>query len=403
MAEATLAPDRNRIRRFTRLQIVEHWVQMVSFVVLAVTGVPQRYTGAALSKWTIDALGGIEAVRIVHRVFATILMLAVVYHVGAIVYRKYVLSRPRMMLPARDDLRAFAGSVRHALGFAEEPPRQGHFTWEEKVEYWSLVWGTVLMIVTGFLLWNPIATTSLLPGDFIPAAKAAHSGEALLAVLAVLVWHVYHVHIRELNMSMFTGFMTRKEMEDEHLLELEDIDAGRGMGITDPEEIERRAKRFYPTFGLVAVVLLVGIWVFISFEETAITTIVPIEQAAIFAPVETTAGPQTTTTTPSDTTVPPETSTTTVVAAAVTWDAVVGALFDPACTGCHGAAATSGLDVSSFAAAVAGGNRGAGVEPGDPDGSVIVQIMEAGGHPAMLSADDIATLRDWIAAGAPEG
>jgi formate dehydrogenase gamma subunit len=397
MSEAMLATPGERIRRFSTAQIAEHWVQVVAFVVLAVTGLPQRYSGAALSKSLIDGLGGIEAVRIVHRVSATILMLAVVYHVGAFGYRRYVTGRSQQMLPKKGDLRALVGSVRHTLGFQQDPPAQGRFTWEEKVEYWSLVWGTVLMIVTGFLLWNPIATTSVLPGDFIPAAKAAHSGEALLAVLAVVVWHVYHVHIRDLNMSMFTGFMSREEMADEHPLELEAIDSGEAPGITDPEEIARRSRRFYPAFGTIAVGLLIGIWVFVAFEETAITTIAPIEAPTIFAPVETTS------TTGGVSTTVTAAPTTTVVAAEVTWDGVVGAFFEPACTGCHGSAVqTSGLDLSSFAGAVAGGNRGGGVVPGDPDGSVIVQIMEAGGHPAQLSAEDLGALRDWIASGAAE-
>ncbi len=73
------------------------------------------------------------------------------------------------------------------------------YTWEEKVEYWSLLWGTIVMIVTGFMLWNPIATARFLPGEFIPAAQVVHGGEALLAILAVLVWHFYSVHLRQLQ------------------------------------------------------------------------------------------------------------------------------------------------------------------------------------------------------------
>ncbi len=82
------------------------------------------------------------------------------------------------------------------------------------------------MIITGFMMWNPIATARFLPGDFIPAAKAAHGGEALLAVLAIIVWHMYGVHIKHFNKSMFTGKISEEEMLDEHPLELADIKAG---------------------------------------------------------------------------------------------------------------------------------------------------------------------------------
>ncbi|MCZ7666212.1 MAG: hypothetical protein M5U34_02700 [Chloroflexi bacterium] len=59
----------------------------------------------------------------------------------------------------------------------------------KKIEYWAVIWGTAVMILTGFTLWNPIAITQFLPGQFIPAAKTAHSAEALLAVLSIVVWH----------------------------------------------------------------------------------------------------------------------------------------------------------------------------------------------------------------------
>ena len=89
--------------------------------------------------------------------------------------------------------------------FKVEPPQEARYTFGEKVEYWSVVWGTVIMAVTGFMMWNPISTLRFLPGEAIPAAKAAHGGEAVLAVLAIIIWHFYHVHIKTFNKSMFTG------------------------------------------------------------------------------------------------------------------------------------------------------------------------------------------------------
>jgi hypothetical protein len=83
------------------------------------------------------------------------------------------------------------------------------------------------MTITGFMLWNPIATTELLPGSIIPAALAAHGGEALLAVLAIVIWHMYNVHIKSFNPSMFTGWLPRDQME-RSTLELERLElAGR--------------------------------------------------------------------------------------------------------------------------------------------------------------------------------
>jgi formate dehydrogenase gamma subunit len=220
------AAEKRKYLRFPVLYRIEHWVQFASFTILALTGLPQKFSEAAISKNFIGLLGGIEIVRTIHRAAATILMVAVVYHIGAVLYRMYVKRYQPSMLPTMIDVRNAIQAVRYNLGQARSRPQQGRYTFEEKVEYWAFAWGTVVMVITGFMLWNPIATARFLPGQFIPAAKAAHGGEALLAVLAIILWHMYHVHIREFNRSMFTGYMGEQEMLHEHPLELADIKAG---------------------------------------------------------------------------------------------------------------------------------------------------------------------------------
>lgn len=362
----------------------------------------QRYPGASLSQGIINLLGGIEAVRIIHRVFASLLMIAIVYHLGAIGYRRFVLHVPRSMGPGWADLRAAGQALAHNLGRRDSGPRQGRYTFEEKIEYWSLVWGTVLMVVTGFLLWNPIASAKILPGSFIPAARAAHGGEAVLAILAILVWHFYMVHIRRFNKSMFTGYLSLDAMEDEHPLEL----AAAGQEDSpSPDELRRRRSRYLPLFSSGALVLLFGIWLFVSFEETAILTIEPLEHPVVFSPMTTTTiVPLTTTTTePTTTTDPLTTTVPTSGTVNVNWDGF-GPLFQAKCTMCHGEdTQIGGLNLATFDGAVAGGEAGPGIVSGDPDASMIVTIQDAGGHPGQLDASELADLRAWVEAGAPEG
>ncbi|MBK7452547.1 MAG: hypothetical protein IPJ46_02175 [Anaerolineales bacterium] len=76
------------------------------------------------------------------------------------------------------------------------------------------------------LMWNPITSAKFLPGEIIPAAKATHGGEAVLAVLAIILWHFYGVHIKFFNKAMWTGKMTEEQMQHEHPLELAAIKAG---------------------------------------------------------------------------------------------------------------------------------------------------------------------------------
>lgn len=264
-----------RYTRFKRSDRVQHAVMLASFLVLTITGLPQKYIyrNNHYLDDLIDLMGGLEAVRVVHRWAATVLMLVTVYHLLAAAHRVLVRRVSLSMLPRYHDVVHAWQAVRYNVGRAAARPRMDRFTWEEKLEYWSLIWGTIVMIVTGFMLWNPVATARFLPGEFIPAAQVVHGGEALLAILAVLVWHFYSVHLRQFNRSMFTGDMTEAEMEHEHPLELERIKAGSAERATDPVVLARRQRLFLPVATVLAALLLAGIYWFVTFEQTAITTL----------------------------------------------------------------------------------------------------------------------------------
>ncbi len=72
------------------------------------------------------------------------------------------------------------------------------------------------------------------------------------------------------------------------------------------------------------------------------------------------------------------------------------------CGTCHGAAATAGLNLSTYADAMKGSNSGPVILPGDAANSLIVQKQQAGGHPGQLTPDEIEQLIEWINAGALE-
>lgn len=261
--------------RFRLAARIEHAILLVSFTTLGVTGLPQKYATAEWAINMIRAMGGIEFVRVVHRYAAFILVVGSFYHLFTSAYRFFVKRERMSMVPTWQDARDAWDTVRHNLGFIPHPPKMPKFNFGEKFEYWAVVWGTAVMILTGFVLWNPIAATYILPGQFIPAAKAAHGGEALLAVLAIIIWHLYNVLIKHRNFSMFTGTLPRHQMEEEHALELERLEAG---GKPWPElelpVLRQRQRVFIAVSIVVGILLLSGlVWAF-TFEQTAITTIV---------------------------------------------------------------------------------------------------------------------------------
>ena len=269
--------------RFNVSHRIEHIALLLTFTVLTVTGIPQKYADATWASAAIQFMGGIETTRTIHHTAAILLMLATIYHGGAVTYRLFV-KRVRMtMLPGLQDAKDGFQALAYNVGLSKSPPRMGRYNFGEKIEYWAVIWGTVVMVITGFMLWNPIATTKFLPGEFIPTAKAAHGAEAVLAALSIVTWHAYHVHLKRFNKSMFTGSLSHEEMEEDHVLELEEIYAGITEPPIPPEVLRRRLAVFYPAALVISVALLAAVYWFVSLEETAITTI-PRQEAPAYVP-----------------------------------------------------------------------------------------------------------------------
>ena len=247
--------------RFTIFQRIEHIVLIASFSTLGLTGLVQKYAGSAIAEWLIGVLGGIETVRTIHHVAAAVFTVQTVYHAFVLAYKVFVHHDELSMLPGIRDLLDAIAVIRYNLGLAKDRPALPRYGFEEKVEYWAMIWGTVVMALTGFMLWNPITITRFLPGQAIPAAKAAHGGEAVLAVLAIIVWHFYNVHLKTFNKSMFTGKLTREQMAHEHGEELERLVAGKVRPAPAPEVLRRRERLFIP-FAVVITIVMVGALIF---------------------------------------------------------------------------------------------------------------------------------------------
>jgi formate dehydrogenase gamma subunit len=393
-----------RYLRFRRPDRAEHIVLLSSFTILAITGLVQKFAEAGLSQAVIAALGGIETTRTIHHFAAVVLMLEAIFHLGTVSYKVFVRRTRLDMLPGLTDAKRAWSALLYNLGLRRHPPQQGRYTFAEKAEYFAVVWGTLLMAVTGFMMWNPISTTRWLPGQIIPAAKAAHGFEAILAVLAILIWHMYHVHLRRFNRSMFTGHLQEDEMIEDHPLELADIKAGLAERPADPKAVARRRRVFIPVYAVVAGLLLAGVYAFVTFEQTAITTLPEPVDVPVFAPL--TATPQPTpapsaTRAPSATPVAGATESPSTVT--TTWMLDIAPMIVPQCGTCHAAGGgMAGLDLSSYAGAIQGGISGPAVVPGDPAASLFVQRQQAGNHPGQLTPEELAWVIAWIEGGASE-
>ncbi len=393
MANQTpISPRRRTYMRFSLSARIQHLLMLLSFTTLAITGLAQKYAINPVSLTVIEIWGGVDNLRLTYHVAATVLMLVAIYHVLEVSYKIYVLHLPMTMLPSLQDIWDAWAAFSYNIGLSKSRPQMGRYTFEEKAEYWALVWGILVMGATGFMMWNPIATVKFLPGYFIPAAKAAHGAEAVLAVLAIIVWHMYGVHIKRFNQAMWTGKLTEEDMRHEHPLELADLKAGAGQ-ITETAALRKRKRIYYPLAVVASLVMLFAVFEFVHGEQTALVTIPP-EMAANLIYVPETPTPLPPTSTATLAAIPTPTS--------LTW-AGASTLFQARCVSCHsGANASDGLDFSTYAGAMKGGTDGAVIVAGNSANSKLVQVQSGGQHFATFSADELAFIKKWIDAGAPE-
>lgn len=270
--------------RFALSRRIEHITLLSTFIILAATGLPQKYPLSPVSVFIVKGLGGIENLYDIHHAMSIVVMFAVIYHILTVGYHIFVLRSPWSMMLFPQDLKDALQSLLYNVGIAKTAPRMGRFTFEEKFEYWAFVWGYSVMGVTGFIMWNPITATKFIPGEFVPAAKAAHGGEAVLAVLAILVWHMYHVHLKRFNKAMFTGRATEEQMLHEHPLELDEIKAGIADRRPDAATLRKRQLIYYPIAAVFTVVMLFGAYQYVTIEKTAADSIPPISAPTNPAP-----------------------------------------------------------------------------------------------------------------------
>ena len=206
--------------RFTRFEIVLHILLTLSFITLVVTG----FALISPNSWWVTLLSFFrmnESMRsITHRTAGLVLLFT------SMTYGFYMISTRR----GRTELIAFLvhwrdfPQVWHFIAYypgkRSEPPDFDRYDYTEKMEFWALVWGVVIMAVTGFMLWFPILSLEYLPKWAIDMAELVHYYEAVLATLAIAIWHFFFVifHPEEYPMSMtwLTGKMTKHHLKRRH-------------------------------------------------------------------------------------------------------------------------------------------------------------------------------------------
>ncbi len=184
-------------------------------------------TGFALKfpdSWFAVMLAMGEHLRsVIHRIAAVVLIAVSIYHIFDIALSREGRKLVRDLFPTLDDARGAWQNVAYYLGLSSRKPDFARFNYAEKAEYWALVWGMIVMAVTGIMLWAKVIVGNRLPRWWLDVATAIHFYEAILATLAIIVWHFYQVFfdpdVYPMNWAWWDGKMTLHHYREEHGLD----------------------------------------------------------------------------------------------------------------------------------------------------------------------------------------
>lgn len=237
---AKLKRDDNTVTipRFTKNEVIQHFLLFASFTGLAITGFALKYNQSLWAE-ILQFFGMNETARqYIHRGSAVVIMAIGVYHIF------YMIFTPRgrdvliNLLPKLSDFRDLYDNVRYHVGFSAHKPKSDQYSYSEKAEYWALIWGTIIMGATGLILWFPTIVGDWAPVWLIKVSEIIHFYEAVLATLAILVWHLFfvmfHPHEYPMSLTWLDGQMSLASYRDHHerhfrriVLEWKELELGR--------------------------------------------------------------------------------------------------------------------------------------------------------------------------------
>src|ERR1700685_1772205 len=206
--------------RFTLGQRYLHAVLFTTFLGLAATGLPMRFSTTPWSMRLAKITQGFGTILFFHKFCALVLTLAFLVHLREIIARgifkrdKGIFWGPTSMVANWKDVKDLFSHMRWFLGLGLKPKFERYAYWE-KFDYWAVFWGMVVIGFSGYAMWFAPFFARFLPGWALNAALVIHSEEGLLAILFIFSIHFVNTHLRPDSFPMDMVIFTGRESEEE--------------------------------------------------------------------------------------------------------------------------------------------------------------------------------------------
>ncbi len=204
--------------RFNRVERGLHFTIMITFITLVYTGFCRSFPDSILA-YPMTKMMRHEVRDWLHRVAGVIITLDIIVQLILFAVTKRGREQLKAMLPNFKDMKDAIHLVKFNLGKVKTHPHFDRFSFMEKFEYWALLWGSIVMGVSGVALWFKDKTLSLFPYWIVDLASVLHFYEAVLASLAILIWHFYWIMFNPDVYPLDTKFITGKISEEHMILE----------------------------------------------------------------------------------------------------------------------------------------------------------------------------------------
>ncbi|MDH3976202.1 MAG: cytochrome b/b6 domain-containing protein [Deltaproteobacteria bacterium] len=205
-------------QRLTLSERIQHIILFTSTTLLIFTGF--MVYG---ERWAVEMMGAAGAKifwwrGLIHRIAAVGVISVCTFHLFYVITKKSGRSWFMDMIPKPKDAVDAFQNVTYMIGLRKERPKMDRFTYMEKLEYFSVYFGMMIVITTGTMLW-----TEYLWNKFhLDVAQAFHVGEATLAALALIIGHIFSVHFNHhvypMNKAFLDGQISEELMKEEHAL-----------------------------------------------------------------------------------------------------------------------------------------------------------------------------------------